>query len=137
MPPRPPYGMIRPDTERIVWEAIRAGERRDATWFALWPDVVDIVRSGDALGDVEAAWLDGYISAKGRPDLCGADVQTAQIPRDWAASVLSAGDRGAERAIRGLQDVGLLEKVHGGIRGHAALFAVMPLPEAEAPDEPP
>lgn len=134
MPPRPPYGMIRPDTERIAMEAAASG-RRNAVWPRLWPDVVGKVKSGDALRGTETLWLHDYLIAKGRFDLAEDDVQTVQIPRDWAAGLLG-GDRGAERAIRQLQEIGLIEKVHGGIKGHAALFVVMPLPD-ERPEEPP
>ena len=133
-----PFGLVRASTERLAMEAAMAG-RKNATWPQLWPEVVGKIKDGDSLRGTETRWLHDYLVAKGRFDLIDDDeqtVQTVQLPRDWAASVLAAGDRGAERAIRGLQEVGLIEKVHDGIKGHAALFAVMPLPP-ERPDEPP
>ncbi len=130
-----PFGLVRATTERIAIEAAMVG-RRNATWPRLWPEVVGIIKSGSDLSGTEALWLEDYLDARGLFEVSLEEVQTAQIPRDWAASILSAGDRGAERAIRELQEIGLLEKAHDGIKGHASLFVVMPLPP-EKPGEPP
>ena len=62
MPPRPPYGMIRPDTERIAIMAAMNG-RRNATWPHLWPEVVGIVKGGDSLHGKELTALHDYIVA--------------------------------------------------------------------------
>lgn len=135
MPPRPPYGMIRPDTERIAIMAAMNG-RRNATWPHLWPEVVGIVKGGDSLHGKELTALHDYLVACGRFDLTASDVQVVQFSRDWAASVLGGHDQRASRAIRQLQEIGLLELVAKGEKGHASVYAVMPLP-TEEPDPPP
>lgn len=134
MPPRPPYGMIRPETERIAMEAALAS-RKNATWARLWPEVVGIVKSGDSLHGKELAALHDYLVGCGRFDLTASDVQAVQLPRDWAASVLGHDQRAA-RAIAQLQEIGLLELVAKGEKGHASVYAVQPLPPEE-PDPPP
>ncbi len=135
MPPRPPYGMIRPDTERIAIMAAMNG-RRNATWPHLWPEVVGIIKSGDSLHGKELTALHDYLVASGRFDLTASDVQVVQFSRDWAASVLGGHDQRASRAIRQLQEIGLLELVAKGEKGHASVYAVQPLPPEE-PDPPP
>ena len=135
MPPRPPYGMIRPDTERIAIMAAMNG-RRNATWPHLWPEVVGIVKGGDSLHGKELTALHDYLVASGRFDLTDSDVQVVQFSRDWAASVLGGHDQRASRAIRQLQEIGLLELAAKGEKGHASGYAVMPLPPEE-PDPPP
>ncbi len=134
MPPRPPYGMIRPETERIAMEAALAS-RKNATWARLWPEVVGIVKSGDSLHGKELAALHDYLVSCGRFELAPSDVQVAQLPHDWAEAVLGHAQR-AKRAIAQLQEVGLLELVFKGEKGHASVYAVMPLPPEE-PDPPP
>lgn len=134
MPPRPPYGMIRPDTERIAIMAAMNG-RRNATWPHLWPEVVGIVKGGDSLHGKELTALHDYLVASGRFDLTASDVQVAQLPHDWAEAVLGHAQR-AKRAIAQLQEIGLLELVAKGEKGHASVYAVMPLPPEE-PDPPP
>ena len=134
MPPRPPYGMIRPDTERIAIMAAMNG-RRNATWPHLWPEVVGIVKGGDSLHGKELTALHDYLVGCGRFDLTASDVQVAQLPHDWAESVLGHAQR-AKRAIAQLQEIGLLELVAKGEKGHASVYAVMPLPPEE-PDPPP
>lgn len=134
MPPRPPYGMIRPDTERIAMEAALAS-RKNATWARLWPEVVGIVKSGDSLHGMELTELHDYLVACGRFDLTASDVQVVQLPHKWAESVLGHAQRAA-RAIDQLQEIGLLERVFEGETGHASVYAVMPLPPEE-PDPPP
>ena len=135
MPPRPPYGMIRPDTERIAIMAAMNG-RRNATWPHLWPEVVGIVKGGDSLHSKELTALHDYLVACGRFDLTASGVQVVQFSRDWAASVLGGHDQRASRAIRQLQEIGLLELVAKGEKGHASVYAVQPLPPEE-PEPPP
>lgn len=135
MPPRPPYGMIRPDTERIAIMAAMNG-RRNATWPHLWPEVVGIVKGGDRLHGKELTALHDYLVACGRFGLTASDVQVVQFSRDWAASVLGGHDQRASRAIRQLQEIGLLELVAKGEKGHASVYAVQPLPPEE-PEPPP
>lgn len=135
MPPRPPYGMIRPDTERMVVRAAASG-RKDATWLDLWPEVVGIVKGGDSLHGEELAALHDYLVACGRFDLTEADVQVAQFTHDWAESVLGNHPQRANRAISQLKEYGFLELVMKGVPGHASIFAVMPLP-SEEPEPPP
>ena len=99
--------MIRPDTERIAIMAAMNG-RRNATWPHLWPEVVGIVKGGDSLHGKELTALHDYLVASGRFDLTASDVQVVQFSRDWAASVLGGHDQRASRAIRQLQEIGLL-----------------------------
>ncbi len=134
MPPRPPYGMIRPDTERIAMEAALAS-RINAAWATLWPEVVGRIQSGDLLKGSDLAALHDYLVSCGRFDLTASDVQAVLLPHDWAASVLGH-PQSASRAIRQLQEIGLLDLVKKGRKGSASLFAVMPLPPEE-PDPPP
>lgn len=134
MPPRPPYGMIRPETERIAMEAALAS-RKNATWARLWPEVVGIVKSGDSLHGKELTALHDYLVSCGRFDLTASDVQAVQLSHDWAAGVLAHAQR-AKRAIAQLQEIGLLELVFKGEKGHASVYAVMPLPPEE-PEPPP
>lgn len=126
--------MIRPDTERIAIMAAMNG-RRNATWPHLWPEVVGIVKGGDSLHGKELTALHDYLVASGRFDLTASDVQVAQLPHDWAEAVLGHAQR-AKRAIAQLQEIGLLELVAKGEKGHASVYAVMPLPPEE-PDPPP
>ncbi len=134
MPPRPPYGMIRPDTERIAMEAA-SKERTNAVWPRLWPDVVGIVKSGDNLHGKELTALHDYLVGCGRFDLTASDVQVVQLSHKWASDVLGH-PQSATRAIRQLQEVGILELVAKGTKGSATIYAVKPLP-AEETDPPP
>lgn len=134
MPPRPPYGMIRPDTERIAMEAA-SKERTNAVWPRLWPDVVGIVKSGDSLHGKELTALNDYLVGYGRFDLTASDVQVVQLSHKWASDVLGH-PQSATRAIRQLQEVGILELVAKGTKGSATIYAVKPLPPEEI-DPPP
>ena len=109
MPPRPPYGMIRPDTERIAMEAALAS-RINAAWATLWPEVVGRIQSGDLLKGSDLAALHDYLVSCGRFDLTASDVQAVLLPHDWAASVLGH-PQSASRAIRQLQEIGLIALV--------------------------
>ncbi|WP_417004272.1 hypothetical protein [Adlercreutzia equolifaciens] len=95
-----------------------------------------IIKSGDSLHGKELTALHDYLVASGRFDLTASDVQVVQFSRDWAASVLGGHDQRASRAIRQLQEIGLLELVAKGEKGHASVYAVQPLPPEE-PDPPP
>lgn len=134
MPPRPPYGMIRPDTERIAMEAA-SKERTNAVWPRLWPDVVGIVKSGDSLHGKELTALHDYLVGCGRFDLTASDVQVVQLSHKWASDVLGH-PQSATRAIRQLQEAGILELVAKGTKGSATIYAVKPLPPEEI-DPPP
>ncbi len=132
MPPKGPWGPLRPDTERIV---LSADARKNAAWRRFWPDVIAIFKDGDTLGEVESAWLADYLESAGRADLALGDVQTAQIPRNWARQVMGS-DAAASSAIGGLVDMGVLTLVHKSDRcdkGHASLYVVNPLPEPNPP----
>lgn len=126
--------MIRPETERIAMEAALAS-RKNATWARLWPEVVGIVKSGDSLHRKELTALHDYLVSCGRFDLTASDVQAVQLSHDWAADALGHA-QSAKRAIAQLQEIGLLELVFKGEKGHASVYAVMPLPPEE-PEPPP
>lgn len=126
--------MIRPDTERIAMEAA-SKERVNAVWPRLWPDVVGIVKSGDSLHGKELAALHDYLVSCGRFDLTASDVQVVQLSHKWASDVLGH-PQSATRAIRQLQEVGILELVAKGTKGSATIYAVKPLPPEEI-DPPP
>lgn len=126
--------MIRPDTERIAMEAA-SKERVNAVWPRLWPDVVGIVKSGDSLHGKELAALHDYLVGCGRFDLTASDVQVVQLSHKWASDVLGH-PQSATRAIRQLQEVGILELVAKGTKGSATIYAVKPLPPEEI-DPPP
>lgn len=123
------YGKVRAETMRIIMEAALMA-RRDALWARLMPDIVTQFKDGDRLELTESEWLDEWLTELKRDDLTPADVQTAQIPRDWVAEKLNGRDQSAERAIRHLQQIGLLQLIHKGIKGHASLYCVMPLPSS-------
>lgn len=110
--------------------------RRNAVWPRLWPHVVGATRTGDTLAGREAEWLAAYLAAPGRAGIGPDEVQTVQLPRDWARAVLKGSDACAGRAIEQLMNVGLLDLVHRGEPNHAGLYAVMPLPVPE-PNPPP
>lgn len=132
---REPYGLVRVSTEAIAMEAAITG-RRNAAWARLWPYLVGKIKSGADLRGKEGVWLHDYLIACGLFEVELEEVQTVQIPRDWAAHVLGGNDSSAGRAIRQLQEIGLLELVHKGEPNHAGLYAVMPLPTPE-PNPPP
>lgn len=126
--------MIRPDTERIAMEAA-SKERTNAVWPRLWPDVVGIVKSGDSLHGKELTALHDYLVGCGRFDLTASDVQVVQLSHKWASDALGH-TQSATRAIRQLQEVGILELVAKGTKGSATIYAVKPLPPEEI-DPPP
>lgn len=126
--------MIRPDTERIAMEAA-SKERTNAVWPRLWPDVVGIVKSGDSLHGKELTALHDYLVGCGRFDLTASDVQVVQLSHKWASDVLGH-PQSATRAIRQLQEAGILELVAKGTKGSATIYAVKPLPPEEI-DPPP
>lgn len=123
------YGKVRAETMQIIMEAALMA-RRDALWARLMPDIVTKFKDGDRLEQIESEWLEKWIDEQQREDLKPANVQTVQIPRDWVAKKLSGRDQSAERAIRHLQQIGLLKLIHKGIKGHASLYCVMPLPSS-------
>ena len=110
-------------------------ERVNAVWPRLWPDVVGIVKSGDSLHGKELAALHDYLVGCGRFDLTASDVQVVQLSHKWASDVLGH-PQSATRAIRQLQEVGILELVAKGTKGSATIYAVKPLPPEEI-DPPP
>ena len=60
-------------------------------------------------------------------------MQVVQLSRGQAAGMLDGRDSTAERAIRGLQEVGVLTLVHKGVKGHSSLYCVNPLPGPAPP----
>lgn len=110
-------------------------ERTNAVWPRLWPDVVGIVKSGDSLHGKELTALHDYLVGCGRFDLTASDVQVVQLSHKWASDVLGH-PQSATRAIRQLQEVGILELVAKGTKGSATIYAVKPLPPEET-DPPP
>lgn len=131
-----PFGIVRVGTMAIAMEAAAMG-RRNAVWPRLWPHVVGVIKGGADLRVKETLWLQDYLAGCGRFDLGPEDVQTVQVPRDWAASMLDGRDETAGRAIRQLQEVGLLDLAHKGERGHSSLYVVLPLPDPEPPEREP
>ena len=126
------YGKMRGSTMRIIMDA--AIRERTSLWAVLLPRVVPQFKDGDMLKRVEAGWLADWLASKGRDDLELGDVQTVQIPRDWAAEKLGGHAENASRALRALQEVGILTLVHKGIKGHASLYCVNPLPAVRGPN---
>lgn len=129
-----PFGLVRVSTETIAMEAASRG-RRNSAWTRLWPHLVGKIKSGDALRGKEGVWLHDYLIACGLFEVDLDEVQTVQVPHDWAASILGS-PTSAIRAIRELQEIGLLELVHRGEPSHAGLYVVMPLTVPE-PNPPP
>lgn len=125
------YGKMRGSTMRIIIDAAKAGRARK--WLDLLPHIVPQFKDGDTLKRVEAEWLADWLAEEGRADLELEDVQTVQIPRDWAAEALGGHAESASRALTTLQVAGILTPVHKGIKGHASLYCVNPLPAARGP----
>lgn len=101
---------------------------RARSWHKLVPEMVVLFRDGDSLRPVEAEWLADWLACMGRDDLEPSDVQVVQISRDWAAEALGGHQMSASRALRTLQVAGVLTPIHKGIKGHASLYCVNPLP---------
>lgn len=116
---------------RLIVDAVRA--ERASLWVDLLVELVPLFRDGETLRLVEAGWLADWLKAAGRDDLEPRDVQTVQVPRDWAASVLGGHAENASRALRALQVAGIITMIHKGIKGHASLYCVNPLPVARSP----
>lgn len=135
------FWRMRPETMEIIVPAI-AAERRDAVWPRLLAPMCSLVRGSGKLGEVESEWLERWLLYEsGRGDLCPQDVQTVQMSIADAALALGYGgvpvaDVVAVRAIRALQEVGVLRLVHKGVKGHSSLYAVMPLPPPEGQEIP-
>lgn len=115
----------------LIVDAVKSSRAR--SWLDLIPPIVTMFRDGDSLGAVETAWLCDWLAYMNREDLEPADVQTVQIPRDWAADVLGGHPESASRALRALQVSGIIAPIHGGIKGHATLYCVNPLPPVRSP----
>lgn len=130
------FWRMRPETMAIIVAAASA-ERRDAVWPRLLAPMCYMVRGASGLGEVEAEWLERWLLFDaGRGDLGPHDVQTVQMSIADAALALGYGgvpvsDVVAVRALRALQEVGILRLVHKGVKGHSSLYAVMPLPPAD------
>lgn len=135
------FWRMRPETMGIVVPAL-VSERRDAVWPRLLAPMCAMVRGSGKLGEVESEWLERWLLYDaGRGDLCPQDVQTVQMSIADAALALGYGnvpvaDVVAVRAIRALQEVGILRLVHKGVKGHSSLYAVMPLPPLEGQEIP-
>lgn len=114
----------------LILDATRIS--RSTVWLDLMPKVVTLFKDGDALRPVEAGWLAEWMAGIGRDDLDPGDVQTVQIPRSWAAEVLGHDER-ASRALQALQVAGILTPIRKGIKGHASLYCVNPLPSVRGP----
>lgn len=122
------WWMMRPATLMLLAGALLMA-RRDAVWPRLLGPLCSIVRPAKDTGDTEQGWLAEWLVGQGRGDLDPAEVQVAQISRDWAAKVLDGQDKSAGRAISAMEDIGLVTLVHKGVRGHSSLYVVNPLPE--------
>lgn len=135
------FWRMRPETMEIIVPAL-AAERRDAVWPRLLAPMCSLVSGSGKLGEVESEWLERWLLYEaGRGDLCPQDVQTVQMSIADAALALGYGgvpaaDVVAVRAIRALQEVGILRLVHKGVKGHSSLYAVMPLPPPEGQEIP-
>lgn len=119
---------MRGSTMSIIMEA--AKRERASAWVKLMAEIVPLFRDGDTLSRIEAGWLAEWLNDIGRTDLKPEDVQTVQIPRDWAADVLGGYSMSASRALRAMQVAGILTLIRKGQKGHASLYCVNPLPEA-------
>lgn len=119
---------MRASTMRLLNGAMR--REKASLWAALFAELVPFFRDGDTLRPIEAAWLADWLEETGCGDLQPEDVQTVQVPRDWAAKVLGGHPQNATRALQDLQTTGMLTPIHKGIKGHATLYCVNPLPKA-------
>lgn len=123
---REQFGKMRPSTMQQILDASR--NTKSSLWVALTPDIVSLFRDGDTLRAVEHSWVVEWLKEIGREDLEPEDVQTVQIPRDWAAKMLGGHQQNASRALRELTTLGILTPIHKGIKDHATLYCVNPLP---------
>lgn len=121
------YGKMREGTQQIIVQSALLA-RRNALWARLVPHVVPMFKDGSRLPPIEAGWLQEWMGANGHDGLAPADFQVVQISRAEAAALLGGGDREAERSIRGLEQIGLLQVIHKGVKGHSTLYVVRPLP---------
>lgn len=128
----PPFWKMRPDTMRILAGALLM-ERRDALWPRLLAPLCSLVRDGDQLPSLESVWLWGWMKETGRQFVPLSDIQTVQVSRGWVADLLDGRDASADRAIRGLVEIGLLTPVQKGRKGHASLYVVNPAPPPMPP----
>ncbi|WP_217969014.1 hypothetical protein [Adlercreutzia caecimuris] len=126
------FWKMRPETLQNIAGALLM-ERRDALWPRLLAPLCSIVRDGGSVGSVEQGWIRDWLDRRGRGDLEFWDVQVVQLSRGQAAGMLDGRDSTAERAIRGLQEVGVLTLVHKGVKGHSSLYCVNPLPGPAPP----
>lgn len=124
---------MRQDTFSLIVSALTMA-RRDALWPRLLAPMCAMVRNGSQLGETEAAWLADWMEERGFGGADPRHVQVVQLSRSDAAALLDGEDRSAGRAIRALQEIGLLTLVHKGVKGHSALFCVNPPPKC--PDQP-
>lgn len=111
---------------RLIIEAVRI--ERATLWADLIVNIVPLFRDGDTLRQTEALWLADWLKTIGREDLDLEEVQTVQVPRDWAAGVLGGHAQSATRALQAIQVSGVLTLINKGIKGHASLYCVNPLP---------
>ena len=117
---------MRASTMRLFNDAMR--REKASLWATLFAELVPFFRDGDTLRPVEAGWLGDWLAILGREDLRPEDVQTVQVPRDWAAKVLGGHPQNATRALTAIQVAGILSPIHEGKKGHATFYCVNPLP---------
>lgn len=108
-------------------------ERRDALWPRLLAPMCSIVKDGGALGLTEQRWMEEWLDSWCAYDLEAWDLQVVQLSRAQAAAMLDGRDATAERALRGLQEVGVLTLIHKGVKGHSSLYCVNPVPGPAPP----
>ena len=121
------FWKMRPETLQNMAGALLL-ERRDALWPRLLAPLCSMVRDGEAVGPLEQAWIARWLDSMCLYDVEVGEVQVVQLSRAQVAAMLDGRDASAERAIRGLQEVGVLELVHRGVKGHSSLYCVLPVP---------
>lgn len=120
------YGKVRAETERIAMSAALI-DQKNTGWAKLWPDIVEMFTDGNRLAQTEEEWLEEWLKESGFEDIDLEDVQTVQLSLDWMADQLNSKN-GAVLALRKLQNIGLIQLIHKGKKGHSSLYCVRPFP---------
>lgn len=126
------FWKMRPETMRNIAGALLL-ERRDALWPRLLAPLCSKVRDGGSVGDTEQLWIGRWLDSMGLYGVNPDEVQVVQLSRGEAAAMLDGRDASAERAVRGLQEVGVLTLIHRGVKGHSSLYCVNPAPGLSPP----
>ncbi len=129
------YGKVRPSTEHIFVDALLRS-RKGVLWPQLWPEIIGLMTDGDRLSDTEREWLTEWRDQGGLGAEPLSSFQTVQFSKDWVRNILGGGNSTQERAIKALQEIGLLLLIHQGIKGHPSLYCVRPIePKALSPPQ--